>query len=224
MVERVKLSKRQIKEDKFATFMLQSKGWFMENWQFVVIGAAVVVLVVVAVAYWAGSQSSKSDEARVRFAQAMSTYRSQATQPAILDMTGIIEDFAGTPQAKRATFLLGNLHYQNRNYDEAVRYYELARKEYGKDPVMRAAAQAGKASCLEDQARYAEAGDGFRQAYDDYADGPAADDYLASAARCYLAADSMTKAEGVMTIIKERFAATEAGRRALRQFREHQVG
>ena len=224
MVERVRLSKRQIKEDKFTGFMLQSKGWFLENWQFVVIGAAVVVLAVVGVTYYAGSRTAKVEEAKVKFAQAMSSYRNQTTQPAILDLTAVVEDYGNTPQASRACFLLGNLHYQSRNYQEAVRYYEMCLDRFKKDGMMRAAALAGIAACLEDQSQYLAAGDNYRQAYDELPDGPLADDCLAAAVRNYLAADNLEQAEAALTIIKERFAETERGKTALRLFQEHRVG
>jgi TolA-binding protein len=204
--------------------MLQSKGWFLENWQFVVIGAAIVVLAVVGIVYYSGSRTAKVEEAKTQFAQAMSSYRNQATQPAILDLTRIVEDYGNTPQASRACFLLGDLHYRNRNYEEAVRYFEMCLDRYKKDGMMRAAALGGIAACLEEQSQFAAAGDKFREAYDELPDGPLADDHLASAVRCYLEADDMAQAEAALDIIEDRFADSERGRNAIRLYQEHTVG
>ena len=63
MQSKMKLTKRQVKEDRFTTFMLTSKdklqGEFEDNWQYYVIGFAVVVVLIWALAWQFDRQSAK---------------------------------------------------------------------------------------------------------------------------------------------------------------------
>ena len=126
MYNKVKLSKRQIKEDKFTTFMLNTKQFALENWQFLIIGIAVVVLVIVAIVYMMSSSETRKLEASTRFSRALLDYRNGNSQVAILSFTQILDEFAGDQVAEQSTFLLGKINLDIRNYQEAIQYCQKA--------------------------------------------------------------------------------------------------
>ncbi len=220
MHQKVKITKRQLKEDKFTTFMLQSKDRLQESWQFFVIGAVVVILAVVAVVYYFQSKTKAADEAGSKFAQALMDYRAGNNQVAVLSFAQLVEDYGDQPVAEYATYLLGNANYRQRNYAEATRYYEAYLKQYKGDSLVRAGAQAGLAACMEDQALYKEAAQKYEQAIAEYPDGPQIGDYHLGAMRCYLAAGDKEKAREHMDVIQESYAGTTLLDRANREAAE----
>lgn len=220
MQNKVKLTKRQIKEDKFATFMLESKDRFMENWQFYVIGAIVVILLVVAVGYFLQTRTSSKSEAGVKLANALVEYRQGNNQVAILGLTSVIDDFAGDPAAEQALFLLGKVNLDSRNYPEAIRYFEQYAAKYADNKLYHAAALAGIATAQENQGNYSEAAAKYLAANDDNPDGPLAGDYCLSALRCYLAMGDTGKAKERFDDISARFSGTPVVARALELYSE----
>ena len=220
MHQKVKITKRQLKEDKFTTFMLQSKDRLQESWQFFVIGVVVVILAVVAVVYYFQSKTKSADEAAAKFSQALMDYRSGNNQVAVLSFAQLVEDYGNQPVAEYATYLLGNANYRQRNYAEAIRYYEEYLGRYKGDSLVRAGAQAGIAGCFEDQGKYQEAAQKYEQAIAEYPDGPQVGDYHVGAMRCYLAAGDKEKAKEHLDVIRENYPETALLQRADREAAE----
>ncbi|MCK4372147.1 MAG: tetratricopeptide repeat protein [candidate division Zixibacteria bacterium] len=224
MYQKVRLTKRQIKEDKFTTFMLKSRSWLLGNWQLLVIGVAAAVLIIVASVYYAQSRATRAGEAATKYAHALQDYRNKNNQVAIMGFTQIVEDYSGDKTAEHATFLLGKLNYRIRNYDEAIRYFEMYLNKYRNNTLTRAAASAGVASCYEDQGNFVEAAEKFQQAFSEFPDGPLGGDYLNSAMRNYLEIGEIEKARADLDSIKARFEGSELVKRAVRRFVEKNPG
>lgn len=201
MQGKVKLSKRQMKEDKFTTFMLTAKSEIMQNWQFAVIGVVIVALVVIGVVYFFNSLQNKHREASVKFANAVTAYRSGSNQAAILGLTEIVENYSGEGLAAEATFLLGKINFDTKNYPEAERYYQQYADKNKEDKLKLAAAIAGVAASLENQGKYEEAKAKYIAAFDAYPDGPLAADYDLSALRMAIkTADAETAKQRLQSI------------------------
>lgn len=224
MYNKVKLTKRQIKEDKFTTFMLSTREQIQENWQFWVIGLLALILVVAAGSYYFSTQSSKSVEAAQRYAEAMTSYRNGQSQVAIIAFAQVVEEFGSEKPAEQATFMLGKANYEARNYPEAIRYFEMYLSKYKDNKLDRAASLAGIASAQENQGEYAIAAEGFVSAYQEYPDGPLAAEYLASAVRDFSEAGQVDQARQYLEIVQKDFPTEEASRRAARIFAEKNPG
>lgn len=221
MYSKVKLSKRQIKEDKFTTFMLSSKYQIQENWQFYAIGALVVILAIVGIVYYFNYSAQQSQVAAERYATAAGEYRSGNSQVAILSFQQILDEFSGDPVAEQATFMLGKVNLEVRNYPEAVRYFEMYLDKYRENRLNRAAAQAGIATAEENQANHVAAAERFQQAVDAYPGGPLAGDYHLGAMRNYLLAGDVESARPHLEKIEQDFAGTPLAQRATRVFYEN---
>lgn len=220
MYNKVKLTKRQIKEDKFTTFVLSSKEYVLENWQFFAIGLVVLVLIITGISYYFGSKSGQTQEAAVRFARALLDYRNGNNQVAILSFSQILDDFGGDEVAEQSTFLLGKLNYESRNYPEAIRYYEMYLSKYRVNNLNRAASLAGIAASYENQGQYDAAAPKYAEAFDEFPEGPLAGDYQYSAMRCYLELGDKAKAEEHFDRIKELWPGTNLVNRATRMYAE----
>ncbi len=227
MQSKMKLTKRQVKEDRFTTFMLTSKdklqGEFEDNWQYYVIGFAVVVVLVWALVFQSDRQAAKDLEAVEALSRAQSNLLGGADkQVAILEFSQILEDYGSSDPAGRATFMLGNLNLETRNYSEAIRYFQTYLDDFAGGELDRAAAFAGIAAANEDQGLYAEAANSFVRAAAASQEGPLAPDYELGAMRNYLANGDLALAEARLASLEEIDAGadwTNKGRRLLAEKR-----
>jgi TolA-binding protein len=224
MQSKVKLTKRQMKEDKFTTFMLTSKDKLQteleDKWQYYLIGAIVTVVLIWAAIWFFGRQTSQESGAAAAYSKAMMSYMNRDNQVAALEFGQIVQEYGGTEIAANAAFVLGNLNLENRSYDEAIRYYRMYLDEFTGTPLNRAAALAGIATVAEDQGKFAEAAAGFVQAAEAKVDGALRPDYELGAIRNYLADGKIDQAETRLAILKDKYAGTDWTTRAIRLITE----
>lgn len=224
---KVRLTKRQVKEDKFATFMLSSKDKLQsemeDRWQFYVIGFVLVVILIAAVAWQLDRQEARGVEASEAFSQAMITYQGGDEQVAILEFSQVLENYGSSDVASTATYLLGNLNLSTRNYAEATRYFQMYLDDFGGNELNRAAALAGLASAMEDQGQYADAASKFVLASAEYPGGPLEPDYELGAIRNYLADGNLEQADARLANLEENHANTDWTKRASRLITEKRL-
>lgn len=223
MQSKVKLSKRQIKEDKFTTFMLTSRQRVSDNWQFLVIGGVVLVLAIVAVIYYANSRTSFQEQGAQLFAQGMSEYRNGNRQVAITTFQEVVDEYGSHEVADNAMFLLGQVHYELRNYPEAIRYWEQYLSKFKDVPLDRAAALAGIGAANEEQGNNAVAAERYEAAIAAYPEGPLVWDYRTGAMRNYLALGQIEQAREQLNLLEEKYSGTEVYLRAARLFAAQSV-
>lgn len=221
MYGKVKLTKRQIKEDKFTGFMLNLKHQFMESWQYFVIGLIIVILLITAVFYYKSNQEAKDIETGDQYSRALLDYRNGEKQMAILGLSTLIESAGNSKLADQATFLLGKINLESRNYTEATRYFEIYLNKFKNNKVNRAASKAGIGTAQENQGQYAEAAIMFKEAFVEDTIGPLASDYQVSALRNYLYASDFENAKLQFGVIKRLYEGTTLYSRAARIYFEY---
>jgi len=215
MRTKVKLTKQDLKEDKFTTFMLQTRDWIQDNWQIVAITAAVIILIIAGGIYYSNMKTGKSDEAERRFAEAIGKYRQQNYQVAILDFNSIAEDYSGSVAAS-AAFYAANSYYESKNYDEAITHFQKYIDKYHADDITTASAIAGIAQCLEVKQEFPAAAEKFMEAVKGFPNSPALPDYLVGAVRNYVNAGMAEQAKQPMDQLDADFAGTDQQREATR--------
>ncbi len=208
MKTKIRISKKDIKQDKFTATMLIAKDWLTERWQPVAIGVAVVVIAAVAVVYFINLQESKQLEAATRLQNAFIKMRQMNYQEAIVEFGQIVDNYGGEIGA-RAQFYLANAHYESRNYDEAISNYQRFIDKYHTTKLMTASAIAGVAACLENKREFLQAGDKYVEAINFYPESPSAPDYYLGAVRTYVLGGDIGKAEQSLTEMKDKFAGNE---------------
>jgi len=209
MHEKVRLTKRQLKDDKFTAFMLDSKHQLENNWQYFAIGLVVVVLAVVGIIYYFDSKEETNNLAATQLAQATSQYRQGNSQVAILTLSDILTKYGSTSFAEQATFLLGKTNLEIRNFGEAELYFEMYLEKYKSDKLIRAAAMAGLGVALESQGNYVEAAAKFEKAAQDYPESALLPDLHLGAMRNFLLAGQIEKAREHFDFIQDNFGGTD---------------
>jgi len=220
MQSKVKLTKRQVKEDKFTTFMLTTKTQITENWQFYVIGLVAVIVLVAAAVWYVNHESTAEVDAAKKLSDAVGQYQSGNNQVAILALNQVIDNYGGTTSARTATYILAGLYLSSRSYDDAVRMFQKYLDDYKDNQLERAAAFAGIAAAHEGQASFAQAAEYFVKAVGEYPDGPLEADYRCGAVRNFIQAGDLASAKVQVDTLKEKHGGTESARRAERLFAE----
>ncbi len=219
MQSKVKLSKRQIKEDKFTTFMLTSKQQLSDNWQFLVIGIVIVALIIFGIGYYFSSQSDWQVEGSEAFARAVMQYRNGDLQVALSSFEQVLDDYGSHNVAEPAAFLLGRTYFQMNNWSEATAAWEDYLANYKDNKMNRAAALAGIAAINENQGTYATAAQKYLEAVEEFPNGPLAADYRFGAMRAYLADNQEDLAREQLDLIEaETPDNSDIYRRAARYF------
>lgn len=204
MHSKVKLSKREIKEDKFATFVLTAKDQLAESWQYIVIGAVVVVLIVAGIIFFLSNRSSQQVEGAEKLSKALADYHSNNTQVALLSFGQIASDYSGEP-ADEATFMLGKVNLETQNYAEARKQFENYLGRNTGDKLKRSAAIAGIAGCLQGEAKYAEAAAKYLEAAKEFPGGPQDEEFQIAALRAFLDGGDTEKAKIQLAELKKQF-------------------
>lgn len=215
MRSKVKITKKQIKQDKFTNFMLQARDWCIENWQPLVIGVAVVIVAIVAIVYFLNVSEAKSKEGAMRLSMAVANLNRGNYQEAILELSDLSENYGGRTGGM-ALFYLANGHYESRNFDQAIENYQKFIDEYHIDDLTTASAIAGIAACLENKQEFLAAGDKFCEAIEYYPGSPLLPDFYLGAVRNYVNAGDLDKTEKTLAVLNEKFPNTESARVATR--------
>lgn len=217
---KVKLSKRVIKEDKFTSFVLTAKDQLMESWQYVVIGAVVVVLVIAGIVFYVSNRATSQEEAGIKLSKALTDYHSNNTQVALLSLGQIVADYSGEP-ADEATFMLGKINLETMNFTEARKYFDQYLARSTGDKLKRSAAIAGLAGCLEGEAKYSEAAVKYLEATAEYPGGPQDEEFQLAAFRNYLMGNEIEKAKVRLDELKKAFKGSGKVYRAEMMLAEH---
>ena len=215
MRTKVKITKKQIKQDKFTTFMLQAKDWILESWQQLAIGVVAAIVVVVGITYFVKMQSSKGEEGSALLTTAVTNLNRGNYQEAILELGNIADDYGGRIGGL-AQFYLANAYYESRNYDMAIESYQKFIDKCTVDDLTDASAIAGIGASLENKQEFLAAGDKYVEAIKAYPESPNAPDYYVGAVRNYVAGNDREKTEEMLKELDNQFPNSDYSREATR--------
>jgi len=220
MYGKVKLTKKQIKEDKFTTFMLTAKQQVTDSWQYYVIGFVAFVLVIAAIIFFIDMQKKQALEASNVYSSAVAEYRQKSYQSALLSLQTLLDEHGGTEAAQNATYLSGQINLETQNYPEAIRFFEIYVSKFSADKLKSAASLAGIATALENQGQYDQASAKFEEAIAVDTEGPAVGEYHLDAMRNLLALGKIDAATVHYDYIKENFKGSRLEKNAALLFGE----
>lgn len=209
MRDNIKITKREMKEDKFATFVFKSKDYVVENWIYFVGGIAAIIVLVVAASFLGSQETGKQRTAVEVYNRAMNESRSGSFQLAIVDFKAVLDDYGSSDLAPQAAFNLANSYFNARNFTEAQTSYELYLKKYADDdPYFNTSAIAGIAASLAGLGDLKGAADKFREAAEKYPDFKLAGNYYLQAMEYYIKAKEMESAKVVFAKITKEYEDT----------------
>ncbi len=209
MRHNVKITKREIKEDKFTTFVFQAKDYVSERWAYFVGAAAVIVIIIVGISLIKSQSATRAGEAAEIYNRALGEYRSANYQLAIVDFKTIMDDYGSTTYGPMAAFNLGNAYFSSKNYAEAKTAFENYLKDYKGDKYFVTSAMAGIAASLAGTGEYKQAADEYRQTAEKYPDLGLAGEYYLHALENYIKADEMESAKVILAKLTNEYRDTQ---------------
>jgi len=189
-----RITKHEMKTDKFTTAIFAAREWVEANLKFalIVIGGTIAVVAIVwGVRSWRSGQAS---EAIALFGEAGVEMRSGNPAVAIAQLQKVLDEHSGSTVAAAACFQLAQLQFRQRNFDDARVLFQRYLDDYGDDPMLKAAAWAGLGAVSEQAGFPAEAIEKYNKAYTVDPKGFRAGEYLHMAVRAAVAANDSTKA------------------------------
>lgn len=201
MATKRRLTRRQIREDRFVTNLLRAQEYLTEHAARFIMGAVGIVVVAAVVFFLVRSSQAKEQEANEILGRATVELRSRNYQMATVDYQKILDDYSGTDAAKFASFYIANAYFELKNYDQAREYFRMHIDKYRVDDMLTASALAGIAHCHRARNEMKEAGDVFYEVYDKYPKSYVASDCLYLAVRSYAAAGDSAAALELWDII-----------------------
>lgn len=182
---RKRITKRQIKEDKFVTFYFKAQDFIQQNLNKVLIGLGIFAAIILITFLIIHSKQSAELNASVKLAEANSKLMRGELQPAIDILLNMSEDYSGTRSAARGVYMLAYSYFQKGEFDNAAKYFRKYLDDYGDDPILISGAYSGLAASLEQQGKFQEAAQNYEKAAIKYSSHFSAPQQLMDAARCY---------------------------------------
>ena len=189
-----KITKQDLKEDKFVKFTLQAKTYLDENSKqvfYMVSGILVVTLLIIVFVY---AHNAKVEEARAQLGIAQVEYSNLNYDKVITRLESLIESYSGTNEADQGMFLLANVLYQKERYEESKNYFEKFIDSYSGSDILLASGIAGLAACYEKEKLFAEAAESYSKAASTAPDFVESDNYLYLSGICFSKAGDTIKA------------------------------
>jgi tetratricopeptide (TPR) repeat protein len=200
-----RLTKRQMKEDKFVTGLLKSQEYFNRYRTQILLGVAgFFVVAIVAVLFITNARSAEQaaeDQygmASMSVREFFNTFEADRNQDGIPDgnldssltilttakaeFQNIIDQHGGSDMAKFATFYLASISFKLGNYAEAESYYQKFLDKYYINKGFIAAAKLGLAGCKESLRDFEGAGMLYLEIAQKYPDFPQQTEALRKAA------------------------------------------
>jgi tetratricopeptide (TPR) repeat protein len=189
-----KITRHNLKEDKFVKTTLQVKTYFDENYKQVVTMVIVVFAMVVFIIGYRYYSEQAGQEANTNLGIAQVEYTNGNLDKALQRLLVILERHSSSDAADQAMFLLANIYYQQKNYEQASFYFEEFVDSYSGSDVLLASGYAGLAACREIEENFAEAGQYYQKAAEIAPDFSEADNYRYLAGLSYKKANDFDQA------------------------------
>ena len=191
---RKRITKQELKEDKFVTYTIKAKDYVENNARTIMWVAIAILAVIVIVSFISRSKRTANLEASALFTQASLAMSQGNVQQAETQMQELIENYKGVKAAGQGCFFLARYYWQQGDFENARIYFKKYLDDYEDDPLLTSAAYAGYADCLYNEGNIREAAQNYEKAARSAKDSPSVPNYLYSAARAYMEVEELQKA------------------------------
>ena len=221
-----RITKRQIKEDKFVTGLLKFQQYFNEHKSQIFMGIGAVAVIAVAVVFFITGASKGQQAAENEYGTAnmylrdfYGSFEQDANRDGIPDGTiansmvnlnnakleyeNIIKNHPNSHAAKFATFNLASIAFKLGEYEQAEDYYNKFLNKYFIDKEFEAAARKGLAGCVESQRDFETAGNMYLEIAKKYPDFSQIMDVLHKATLNFAKAGQNDKAMEAFKMLEE---------------------
>ncbi len=143
------ISKHRLKHDEFAEDMAKTINLFRRYSTEILAVLVGALIIVIGLFFVAQNRVKNEREANLLLGSAHAAMFSGEAQQSRQGYEDIIKRFGSTESAKEAMVYLGNLNFQTRNQEEALKDYQRAVKAKPKSYLLMSAAISGVAACYE---------------------------------------------------------------------------
>ncbi|MGD9899534.1 MAG: tetratricopeptide repeat protein [Calditrichaceae bacterium] len=194
---RKKLTKKEIKQDKFVKLALEAKSFVDENYKQVVGTTLAVFGLFVIIMIYVYVHNQNVEEATTLLGKAQLEFQALNYDLSKDYLNQLTSDYSGTDAADQGRFLLANIYFEENNITYAKKMYKEFIDSYSKSSILLASGYAGYASCLEREKNYDEAASFYIKAQKKSPEFIEAASYLFLAGKCYTSAGKIDKAKEV---------------------------
>jgi len=200
-----KMKKKEIKEDKFVKFTLETKSYIEENSKQVMMVAGGVFGIIILIMLYVYIHSGTITTATTLYGKATVEYQAMNYSKAKAFLLDLTDEFEGTDAATQGMFLLGNIYFKEKNIADAKKYFQDFIDSYSDEDILLASGYAGLAACYATEKDYESAADFYQKAYKTMPEIPEAADYLYLAGLNYRKAGNIEKAKEAFQKVSEEF-------------------
>lgn len=215
-----RITKHMMKEDKLVTTTFRVTQWVQKNSQkiLMVAGAAAAVAVVIFIFFSVRAQ--RNEKANQLLSQATLDFRGGNLDRTVSNLQTVASRYGNTRAGPQATFLLGNIYFHNRQFDQAISMFEKLAKKAVDDPLFTTSSLFGIGQCYLEKKEYNQAGDFFYRAFESSPQGVLAANSLLSAGFSYYRAKDFEKAKSAYQKVVELFPQSPEALKARRELAE----
>jgi tetratricopeptide (TPR) repeat protein len=194
MVAKKRIRKHDLKEDHFVTAAFQLSSYVREHKNIFFIAIAGLVVLVIALTMFTSSRSHKQESAARIVGEVSILYQQGDYQATIQQCQALLDQFSNTKQASIAVILLADSHFKMGQYQDAISAYNIYIEKYHRDKLFEASSLTGIAACHEYLDQFADAGEFYMRAAEEFPEFYGAPESLLNAGRCFFAAGDNDRA------------------------------
>ena len=205
---RKRLTKKQIKEDKFVTYYFKAQDFVSQNSRYIMWALIGIPVVIFASFILSNIQQKKEQSANIELSKGRIDYFAENYESAISTLNKLVENYGGTKKGKKGLYYLANAHFLSKDFDEAERNFRKFLDE-SNDRDLRVSALAGIAACQEERGDFSAAAETYKEAAEQYEDGFMAAQNLYDSARCFSLSGKTREAAGILTKLIENYSSSQ---------------
>ncbi len=198
-----KLTKKELKEDKFVETAMKTRAYIEDNIKQVSIITGVVFGAFLLIMVYNYVHSATVAESATLLGEAQLEYQNMNYTKATALLNRLSEEYPGTDAADQGLFLMGNLYFQQGKIDLAAKQFKNFIDSYNGSDILMASGYAGYAACLEAQNKSKEAAEYYVKAQKANPEFVEASNYLYLAALNYITVNDYQSAETLLRQIVE---------------------
>jgi len=209
-----RLTKQELKEDKFVKTTLQVKSYVDQNYkQVMTVVLSVFALIVVLIVYGQLSgESSQAAQGQLGIAQI--EYNNENYDQARERLHRLIDQYGSSDAAQQGRLILANIYYNEKDYDSAELYFREFIDSYSGSDILLASGYAGLAACLELKNNFSDAAELYEKAAKQAPNYTESDNYMYLSGVCYRKAGNPEEARRIFKNLKENAKSQKTSRDA----------
>ena len=217
---RKRLTRAKIKEDKFVTYTQKTQSFLDEHGFKIIIGAITIVAVVVVALIINYNRASTESKSSFVGLQAREAYGRGDLDETLVHAKTILADYPGSKTAAVAMMLVGRVHEQRGELDDAIDAYKQLIDKYGDQEYLSFGAYYSLGSIYYGLGEYENAARYFSDGATRYPDHFNAPYGLFEAGRCYKKNRKYQKAKATFRLVMSQYPKSRAVDKARRELEE----